>query len=67
MTIRPIDIRRHDVSAKRRFDEMAFREIDVAPKKSFEIRATAVTKKKFADFFLAKARISGDKNYRISN
>ena len=31
MTIRPIDIRRYDVSAKRRFDEMAFRENDVAP------------------------------------
>ena len=29
--IRPIDIRRCDVSAKRRFDEMTFRENDVAP------------------------------------
>ena len=31
MTIWPIDIRRHDVSVKRRFDEMTFRESDVAP------------------------------------
>ena len=31
MTIRPIDIRRYDVSAKRRFDKMTFRENDVAP------------------------------------
>ena len=31
MTIRPIDIRRYDVSAKRRFDEMTFRANDVAP------------------------------------
>ena len=31
MTIRPIDIRRPDVSAKRRFDGMTFRENDVAP------------------------------------
>ena len=31
MTIRPIDIRRLDVSVKRRFDETTFRENDVAP------------------------------------
>ena len=31
MMIRPIDIRRHDISAKRRFDEMTFRENNVAP------------------------------------
>ena len=31
MTIRPIDIRRHDVSAKRRLDEMTCRENDVSP------------------------------------
>ena len=31
MAIQPIDIRRYDVSAKRRFDEMTFRENDVTP------------------------------------
>ena len=31
MPIRPIDIPRYDGSAKRRFDEMTFRENDVAP------------------------------------
>ena len=30
MTILPIDIRRYDVSAKRRFDETTFQENDVA-------------------------------------
>ena len=34
MTIRPIDIRRHNVSAKRRFDEMTFQENDGAPEKA---------------------------------
>ena len=34
MTIRTISIRRHDVSANRRFDEMEFRENDVASKTS---------------------------------
>ena len=32
MMIRPIDIRRHDVSAKRRFHEMTFRKNDLAPR-----------------------------------
>ena len=36
MTIRPIDIRRHDVSTKRRFDEMTFRENDVAPSACYD-------------------------------
>ena len=36
MTIRAIDIRRYDVSAKRRFDEMTFRENDVAPKEELK-------------------------------
>ena len=35
MRSRPIDIRQHDVSAKRRFDEMTFRKNDVAPTQTF--------------------------------
>ena len=34
--IRPIDIRPHGVSAKRRFDEMMFRENNVTPLIKFE-------------------------------
>ena len=34
MTIQPINIRRYDVSAKRRFDEMTFQENNVASSSS---------------------------------
>ena len=34
MTIRTINIRRHDVSEKGQFDEITFRENDVAPDES---------------------------------
>ena len=46
MTIRPIDIQRHEVSAKRRFDEMKFRENDQAPilTKSYgNVKRTVIT------------------------